>query len=83
MRVNSWAEHVRQHTRMAKAETELAERLRAMHSGEQEIVVRHSLPAHRTATPLLLGQFLKPVVTHSGKPEKGGSGAMEGAAGSG
>jgi MFS family permease len=83
MRVNSWAEHVRQHTRMAKAETELAERLRAMHSGEQEIVVRHSLPAHRTATPLLLGQSLKPVVTHSAKPEKGGSGAMEGAAGSG
>jgi MFS family permease len=70
MRVNSWAEHLRQHTRMAKAETELAERVRAMHSGEQEPVVRHSLPANRMTTPLVLGQFLKPFEARSAKPGK-------------
>jgi hypothetical protein len=58
MRVNSWAEHLRQHARMTKAETEIAQRVRAMHSGEQELVVRHSLPANRITTPLALGQFL-------------------------
>jgi hypothetical protein len=47
MRVNSWAEHLRQHARMTKAETEIARRVRAMHSGEQELVVRHSLPTNQ------------------------------------
>jgi hypothetical protein len=32
---------------MAKVETEIAERVRALHSGERELLVRHSLPAHR------------------------------------
>jgi hypothetical protein len=59
MRVNSWAEHLRQHTRMTKAETEIAERVRAMHSAEQALLVRHSLPANRITTPLVLGQSLK------------------------
>ena len=33
MRVKCWAEYVRQHARMTKTETELAERVQAMHSG--------------------------------------------------
>lgn len=37
---------------MTKAETELVERVWAMHSGEEERVVRHSLPANRLSTPL-------------------------------
>ena len=36
MRVNSWAEYLRQYARMTKAETELVERVQAMHSGEQK-----------------------------------------------
>ena len=32
MLVASWADHLRQHGRMTKAETELAERVRAMHA---------------------------------------------------
>jgi MFS family permease len=70
MRVNSWAEHLRQHTRMTKAETEVAERVRAMHSGEQELVVRHSLPANRITTPLVLGQLQKQFEVGSAKPGK-------------
>jgi Transmembrane secretion effector len=70
MRVNSWAEHLRQHTRMTKAETGLAERLRAMHSGKQGLVVRHSLPANRMTTPLALGQLVKQFEARSAKPEK-------------
>jgi MFS family permease len=72
MRVNSWAEHLRQHIRMTKAETALAERLRAMHAGEQELVVRHSLPANRMTTPLALGQLVKQFEARSAKPEKEG-----------
>ena len=59
MRVSSWGEHLRQHTRTTKAETELAERVWRMHAGEREPVVSHSLPAHRMTTPLGFGQFLK------------------------
>ncbi len=70
MRVNSWAEHLRQHTRLTKAETELVERVWAMHSGEQERVVRHSLPANRLSTPLGFGQFLKLSETPAVKPGK-------------
>jgi hypothetical protein len=44
---------------MTKAETELVERVWAMHSGEQERVVRHYLPANRMSTPLGFGQFRK------------------------
>jgi MFS family permease len=39
MRVNSWAEYLRQYARMTKAETEVVERVQAMHSGEQKPVV--------------------------------------------
>jgi len=39
MRVRSWAEHVRQHTRTTKAETELAKRVWDMHAGDREPVV--------------------------------------------
>jgi MFS family permease len=70
MRVNSWAEHLRQHTRMTKAETQLVERVWAMHSGEQQRVVRHSLPANRLSSPLGFGQFLKQVEARSAKPGK-------------
>jgi Transmembrane secretion effector len=69
MRFNSWAEHVRQHSRMTKAETELVERVWAMHSGEEERVVRHSLPANRLSTPLGFGQFLKHFEVRSAKPQ--------------
>ena len=44
---------------MTKAETDIAERVRAMHSGEQALLVTHSLPANRITTPLVLGQSLK------------------------
>jgi hypothetical protein len=68
MRVSSWAEHLRQHARMTKAETDLAQRLRAMHAGEQDIVVRHSLPANRITTPLVFSQFLKQFDSRPAKP---------------
>jgi MFS family permease len=70
MRVNSWAEHLRQHARMTKAETALAERVWAMHSGEQEPLVSHSLPANRMTTPLGFGQFLKKSGARSATPGK-------------
>jgi MFS family permease len=70
MRVNSWAEHLRQHARMTKAETALAERVWAMHSGEQEPLVSHSLPANRMTTPLGFGQFLKQSEARSATPGK-------------
>ena len=50
---------MRQHGRTTKAEVEIAERLVAMHAGDQEPVVRHYLPANRTSTPLGFGQFRK------------------------
>jgi Transmembrane secretion effector len=68
MRVSSWAEHLRQHTRTTRAETELAELVWKMHAGDQEPVVRHSLPADRMTTPLGFGQFLKQVEARSTKP---------------
>ena len=42
LRVNSWAEYLRQYARMANAETELVERVQVMHSGEQKPVVVYS-----------------------------------------
>ena len=60
---------VRQHARMTKAETAIANRVRAMHSGDQELVVRHSLPANRMTTPLDLGQFLKRFEARPAIPE--------------
>jgi MFS family permease len=68
MWVSSWAEHLRQHTRTTRAETELAERVWRMHAGDQEPVVRHSLPADRMTTPLGFGQFLKQFEARSTKP---------------
>jgi MFS family permease len=59
MLVRSWAEHLRQHARMTKAETELAERVWAMHAGDQDPVVRHYLQANRLSTPLGFRQFPK------------------------
>jgi MFS family permease len=59
MLVGSWAEHLRQHTRMTKAETELADRVWAMHAGDEEPVVRHYLKANRLSTPLGFSQFWK------------------------
>jgi hypothetical protein len=57
MRVSSWAEHLRQHARMTKAETEIAERVWSMHAGDEEPVVGHYLPANRLSTPLGFGQL--------------------------
>ena len=59
MLVSSWAEHLRQFTRMTKAETELVERVWAMHAGDEEPVVRHYLPAKRLWTPLGFRRFQK------------------------
>jgi len=59
MLVSSWAEHLRQHARMTKAETDLIERVWAMHAGDQEPVVRHYLPANRLWTPLGFARFRK------------------------
>jgi MFS family permease len=70
MRVSSWGEHLRQHTRTTKAETELAERVWRMHAGEQDPVVSHSLPAHRMMTPLGFGQFQKQTKARPGNAGK-------------
>jgi predicted MFS family arabinose efflux permease len=59
MLVSSWAEHLRQHARMTKAETELVERVWAMHAGDEEPVVSHYLPANRLWTPLGFSRFQK------------------------
>ena len=59
MVVASWAEHVRQHSRTTKAETELAERAWRLHAGEDEPRVRHYIKADRVSTPLGFGQFRK------------------------
>jgi hypothetical protein len=59
MLVSSWAEHLRQFARMTKAETELVERVWAMHAGDEEPVVRHYLKANRLLTPLGFSQFGK------------------------
>jgi hypothetical protein len=55
----SWAEHLRQFERMTKAETELVERVWAMHAGDEEPIVRHYLPANRLWTPLGFSRFQK------------------------
>jgi MFS family permease len=57
MLVASWADHVRQHSRTTKAETELAERAWNLHAGEGEPIVRHYIKANRVSTPLGFGQF--------------------------
>src|SRR6201981_2316219 len=59
MLVSSWAEHLRQHARMTKAETDLLERVWSIHAGDQEPVVRHYLPANRLWTPLGFSRFRK------------------------
>jgi hypothetical protein len=60
MFVRSWAEHLRQFARMTKAETELVERVWAMHAGDKEMVVGHYLQAGRLWSPVDFGQFQKP-----------------------
>ena len=59
MLLSSWAEHLRQYARMTKAETELVERVWAMHAGDEEPIVRHYLPANRLSTPLGFTRFQK------------------------
>jgi MFS family permease len=59
MLVSSWAEHLRQYARTTKAETELVERVWAMHVGDEEPIVRHYLPANRLWTPLGFSRFQK------------------------
>jgi MFS family permease len=59
MLVSSWAGHLRQYARMTKAETELVERVWAMHAGDEEPIVRHYLPANRLWTPLGFRRFQK------------------------
>jgi MFS family permease len=62
MLVASWAEHMRQHARTTKAETEIAERAWRMHAGDKEPVVRHYIKANRLSTPLGFGRFRKQAV---------------------
>ena len=59
MLVSSWAEHLRQFARMTKAETELVERVWAMHAGDEDMVVGHYLPANRLWTPVGFSRFQK------------------------
>jgi MFS family permease len=59
MLLSSWAEHLRQFERMTKAETELVERVWAMHAGDEDPVVGHYLPANRLWTPVDFSQFKK------------------------
>jgi MFS family permease len=75
MRVSSWGEHLRQHTRTTKAETELAERVWRMHAGEQDPVVSHSLPANRMMTPLGFGRFQKQI---KARPDNAGKQSADG-----
>jgi hypothetical protein len=42
---------------MTKTETELVERVLAMHAGDEESAVRHYLPARRLWTPLGFRRF--------------------------
>jgi MFS family permease len=56
MLVSSWAEHLRQFARMTKAETELVERVWAMHAGDEDMVVGHYVPANRLWTPVGFSQ---------------------------
>jgi MFS family permease len=62
MFLSSWAEHLRQFARMTKAETELVERVWAMHAGDEDMVVGHYLPANRSWTPVDFSQFQKTTV---------------------
>jgi len=59
MFLSSWAEHLRQFARMTKAETELVERVWAMHADDKDMVVGHYLPANRLSTPVDFGEFQK------------------------
>ena len=68
MLVGSWVEHLRQLARMTKAETEILDRVLAMHAGDQEPVVRHYLPARRLSTPLDFSHFRNHADTHFGQP---------------
>jgi MFS family permease len=63
MLVSSWAEHLRQHARMTKEENALAERVWAMHSGDDPPLVRHYLKANRLSTPLDFSKFRKESVS--------------------
>ena len=65
MLVSSWAEHMRQLARMTKTDTELVERVRAMHAGDEPAAVRHYLPAKRLSTPIGFNQFQKRPDTRS------------------
>ena len=72
MRVSSWAQHLRQHARTTRAETELAERIWSMHAGDQDPVVIHGIQADRMTTPLGFGQFLKHMEAPPKKEEQSG-----------
>lgn len=64
MLVGSWAAHLRQHAHMTKAETEVAQRVWAMHAGDQEPVVRHYVPTNRLWTPLDFSHLQKQPGVH-------------------
>jgi hypothetical protein len=51
--------NLREHSRMTKAETQLAERMWAIHAGDEERLVRHYPNANRVSNPLGFTQFRK------------------------
>ncbi|CDM60971.1 hypothetical protein LPU83_pLPU83c_0409 (plasmid) [Rhizobium favelukesii] len=47
--VESWAEHLRQHKRVSKADADIQEEVRRFHQGPEPPVVRHLLSINRPA----------------------------------
>jgi MFS family permease len=56
MRVHSWAEHLRQYARMTKTETELVERVQAMHSAEQKPAIVYTFGSAPQTVRALFGK---------------------------
>jgi MFS family permease len=62
--VSSWAEHLRQHARATKAESEILQRVWRMdvrHVGDGRPVAHHYIQANRMSTPRNFGQFRKQI----------------------
>ena len=60
--VSSWAEHLRQHARVTKAESEILQRAWEMdvrHLRDARPVAHHYVSANRMSTPRDFGQFRK------------------------
>jgi hypothetical protein len=49
--VSSWAEHLRQHRRVSKADADIQQEVRRFHAGQEGPVVRHFLHVDPPARP--------------------------------